>query len=179
MPFDIQDKYGLSTFLSGNCELSDIIQPTSNVNLNIILPGPIPPNPNELIASNKTYHMFEALKQQFDYIIIDTPPVGIVADALLLVSFADTVLFLVRHNYTRKQMLLNVLNTLYSRKVSNINIIINDLPISKNRFGSAYGYGYNYNYAYGYGYYHAGNEKQRNRIFDRIKKWLFDKHANA
>jgi tyrosine-protein kinase Etk/Wzc len=166
IPFNLSNDKGLSTYLSGNCELESIIQRTNNENLNIILPGPIPPNPNELIASQKTKELIHVLTQWFDYIVIDTPPVGMVADALLLIHYSDTNIFMVRHNHTRKSMFKQLISTLKKRNIENVNILINDLPLTNENsgYGYGYGYGYNYNYGYGYGYYH----KEKSSIFSKI-----------
>jgi tyrosine-protein kinase Etk/Wzc len=175
IPFNLTNDKGLSTYLSGNCELENIIHRTVNDNLNIILPGPIPPNPNELIASSKTEELISTLKQWFDYIVIDTPPVGMVADALLLINYSDTNIFMVRHNHTRKSMFKQMVSTLLKRNIENVNIVINDLPIANENYGYGYGYGYNYSYGYGYGYYHKEktnfvSKLLKNRFFNKQKK---------
>ncbi len=168
LPFGLKNDIGISTFLSNNCTLDKCINKTTNENLNIILPGPIPPNPNELIASNYTKELIENLVKDYDYIIIDTPPIGMIADALLLFKYADVKILMVRHNTTNKSMLHNIASTLTNRKIENVNIIINDLPVIKNKYGYgySYGYGYNHNYGYGYGYYNKQNIK--NNIFRKI-----------
>ncbi len=165
VPFDLTNNKGISTFLSGNDELEKIINTTSNKNLNVILPGPVPPNPNELIASPVTNEMIFNLKQWFDYIIIDTPPVGMVADAMLLFNFSDVNIFMVRHNYTRKAIFKQIVSTLKKRNIQNVNIIINDLPVAQSGYGYGYNYGYNYNYGYGYGYYNKEKPAFMDKIF--------------
>ncbi len=162
IPFSLTNNKGISTYLSGNCEIENIIQSTPNENLNIILPGPLPPNPNELIASSRTSEMISTLKNWFDYIVIDTPPVGMVADAMLLLNYSNVNLFMVRHNKTLKNIFQHIMNTFKKRNIPNVNIIVNDLPVPQN------GYGYNYNYGYNYGYGYYNNEKKNilNRIFE-------------
>lgn len=145
---------GLSNYLSGNCSLNDILLDTKEDNLKLILPGPIPPNANELIASERTEAMIIELKKQFDYIIIDTPPVGVVTDALLLLKLADIHLLITRHNFTRKQLFTRIIDIYRKKNVSNLAIIINDIPLNKNR------YGYGYYYGYDYGYYGKAERKK-------------------
>ena len=89
------------------------------------------------------------LKKDFEYIVIDTPPAGLVTDSVITMKFSDINLYVVRHNYTKRSM-LNIINNLHDTKqVENINIIINDYIVSS----SSYGYGYGYGYGNGYGYY--------------------------
>ena len=94
------------------------------------------------------------LKKKFDYIIIDTPPVGLVTDGVITMKYSDITLYIVRHNYTKKNM-LNMINNLHStNQINNTNIIINDYQIGSSSYGYGYGYGYDYSYGTnGYGYY--------------------------
>jgi len=142
---NIKAEKGLSSYLSGNAKLEDIILHTNFENLDVITAGDIPPNPMELIASEYTNNLFQALKQTYNYIIVDTPPVGMVADALLLVKYSDVNIFVVRHNYTLKKMLDKLVQNLHKREIQKVNVILNDVHLQRN-----YGYGYNYNYGYGY-----------------------------
>ena len=88
--------------------------------------------------------MFEELRKDFDYIIVDTPPIGIVSDALLLEQYVDKNVFIIRHNYSRKKMMTHLFSNLEKKNIQNINLIINDINLK--------GVGYNNNYGYGYGY---------------------------
>jgi capsular exopolysaccharide synthesis family protein len=145
---DLHTENGLSTFLSDQCELKDIIFETEVKNLWTIPSGPISPNPSELIASDKTKQLFKKLKKQFDYIIIDTPPIGIVADALMLEKYSDINLFIIRHNYTKKRILSNLLSSLAKKKIHNINLVINDINLKNRNYEYSYGYGYGNGYGY-------------------------------
>jgi capsular exopolysaccharide synthesis family protein len=147
---------GMSTFLSGNGKYEDIIRKTNIENLWFATAGPIPPNPAELIERNTMAEFLERARKQFDYIIIDTPPVAIVTDAMLLARLADTTLFVVRQRYTSKST-LNLVEEIYrSKEIKNAGIVVNDISMSGYYgYGLRYGYtmGYSYGYNYGYKYY--------------------------
>lgn len=87
-------------------------------------------------------------RQQYDYIIIDTPPMAIVTDAFALSGYADHIIFLIRQNYTPKSLLITAQDYYTSGKIRNISLVFNDVF----RSGPGYGYGYSYGYSYGYGY---------------------------
>ena len=149
--FNIDNMKGLSSYLINKSNLSETINSTEIENLNIITSGPVPPNPAELLNSDKMKNLISELKKDYDYIIIDTPPAGLVTDSAITMKLSDINLYVVRHKYTKKNM-LNVINDLYDNKqIKNINIIINDYHLSLDSYG--YGYGYSYGYGNGYGYY--------------------------
>ncbi len=141
---NIDGKIGLSTYLSENCNYVDIVQQTNTKNLFAISSGPIPPNPSELIASDKTNKLFEKLRKEFDYIFIDTPPVGVVADSLLLMEYSDVNLFVVRHNYSKEKLLFRMFKNFESKQLKNINIVVNDIKLSSRNYEYNYGYSYSY-----------------------------------
>lgn len=151
--FGLTNNTGLSSFLSNKDTLDNIIQTSvKSPNLDIITSGPIPPNPAELIASQKCEELFSSLKERYDYIIIDTPPLGLVTDAFLLMKFTDVNLFIVRQGVTNKNIFGGIIQDLANRNL-NASIIINGMELGKN-YGYRYGnYKYGYAYAYGYGNY--------------------------
>ena len=158
--FGLTNNVGLSSFLSNKEPLDNIIQHTSSIpNLDVITSGPIPPNPAELIASEKCNELFEELKKLYDYIIIDTPPLGLVTDAFLLMRYTDVNLFIVRQGHTNKNIFGNIIKDLADRGC-NVSIVINGVDAGK---GYGYHYGnYKYGYSYGYGYgsdYYGESEK--------------------
>jgi polysaccharide biosynthesis transport protein len=139
--FNLSNQTGVVNYLIKQKTLSEIINPTEIPNLDVILSGPIPPNPSELIISEAMKELIEELKQKYDYIILDTPPVGLVSDALELVQYADVTLYIVRQNYTKKDM-ITLLNTRVKRgELNNTSIVLNGYE-NKAKYGSAYGYGY-------------------------------------
>ena len=146
--FDIQNNVGLSSFLSNQCTTEEIIKKTEFENLDIILSGPIPPNPSELLNLDKMKELIDDLKKTYQHIIIDTPPIGLVTDGLIVMAHSDVNIYIVRQNFTTKEMVSNF-NNLIENNDLEMNLIIND--ISKD--SSSYGYGYGYGNTYGYGYY--------------------------
>jgi len=165
--FRITNANGLSSYLAKKCGIQDIINKTQIANLDIIASGPIPPNPAELLGSKRMEELIEDLKEWYDYIIIDTPPIGLVADGFYLMKYSDVNIYMVRHKYTRYKMLEKI-NTLFEEeKVKNMGIVINDLNFSDARY-------YGYNNTYGYGYYNSygyyEEEKAKKSIFGKITK---------
>jgi capsular exopolysaccharide synthesis family protein len=149
--FGIDNGKGVSTYLSGQSSMDEIIHTTKVTNLDFISSGPVPPNPAELISKPECGRLIAELKHRYDYVIIDTPPIGIVADALLIMKHSDINIFILRQNYSRKEN-LKVLNE-YQRKdaLKNVSILFNDAGRS---------------HTYGYGYY--DDEKQKRKLSDRI-----------
>ncbi len=146
--FGIESDEGLSSFLSGGSTFESIILKTKFANLDLIPSGPIPPNPTELIDSAKAEEMFKSLRNQYDIIIVDSPPVGLVADPLVLASFADHILFVVRYRTSRIRLIKQTLNDLTQKGIKKISIVANDVTLRTFGYGY-YGYGYHYGYAYG------------------------------
>jgi len=151
--FDITNDIGVSTWLIGRDNLDDVLNISKYDNLSIITAGPIPPNPSELISSAKTAELFISLKERFDYIIIDSPPIGSVSDTFHLASLADICLIIVRQNKTFKHMLEGTINDLKISSIKNISLVINDIGLKVN------GYGYFGKYGYGYGGYRRDKAK--------------------
>lgn len=142
---------GISNYLIGQGELNELIKPTAlSPNMFMISSGPIPPNPSELLSNGRLETLLTELRQQFDYVLIDTPPVGLVADATLLGPLVDTAFYVVRHEYTPRtnMRLLGELKEL--KKFKSLNIVFNGVNY---RNSNEYGYGYGYGYSYGKGYY--------------------------
>jgi succinoglycan biosynthesis transport protein ExoP len=157
--FNLTNQTGVVNYLIKQNSLSEITNTTIVPNLDVILSGPIPPNPSELILSDAMKDFVDELKQKYDYIILDTPPVGLVSDALELAQYADVTLYIVRQNYTKKDM-ITLLNTRVKRgELNNASIVLNGYE-NKAKYGSAYGYGYGYG-AYSNGYH----EEEKNTGF--------------
>lgn len=142
---------GVSGFLSGDLTLEQIIQRNKVENLSAIFAGSVPPNPPELMMRRVLMdELFDSLKQEFDYIIVDTPPIGRVADAFLLEKYVDEWLFVIRHNYSRLRNVSRILKDFEQREITKVSLIVNGIKQEKHLFG--YSGAYNYGYGYGYGY---------------------------
>lgn len=146
--FGLKNNIGVVSYLTGKASLDEIIQPSGKLpNFDIITSGPIPPNPAELIASDKCNTLFEELKERYDYIIIDTPPLFWVTDALLLMKYIDTSIYVVRQGVTEKKAFELVIKDLEQRQY-NVSLVVNGI-----KYQGTYGYRYSYAYgSYGYGY---------------------------
>lgn len=145
--FQIDNVTGVVNYLIGQKTIDEVIQSTHIPFLDVISSGPIPPNPSELLMGEAMKEMIEELKLKYDYIVLDTPPVGLVSDALELSQFCDATIYVTRQGFTKKGM-LGVVNEKHKRgELHNISILFNGF---KNDV--RYGYGY----AYGYGVYGEG-----------------------
>ena len=145
--FNVSNETGISTYLSNQSNYETIIKETYIENLHIAPSGPIPPNPAELIETNNMSTFFKNAVKEFDYVIVDTPPLALVTDAMLVSVYTNVNIFMIRQNYSNKQIFELINDIGYNKKIKNINLLINDLKVPKH-----YGYSYNYGYSYGYGY---------------------------
>lgn len=135
---------GISNFVtSNNKSLNDyILKVEGYENFDVLSSGSIPPNPTEILMSKKIREVFETLKSQYDYIIVDTAPVSLVTDTLLISKYADATIYVVRANKIDKEM-LRIPNELYrDKKLNKLTFVLNDSDVTK-------GYGYGYGYGYG------------------------------
>jgi len=148
----LHERKGITNYIVGNLDLQDVIYPVPDVdNLFVIPCGPVPPNPAEMLLSEKIEQLFSHLRTRFDAIIIDTAPVGLVSDAITLSRYADASVYIIRHGYTLKKQ-VQLIDDLYRKnKLPFLSIVINDIQ-AQGRYGGYYGYaGYGYGYGYGYG----------------------------
>lgn len=175
---------GLTNFLIGHTTDLSTLYKTINKfpGLHLYTSGPIPPNPAELIINNQMDPLFNYLKSNYDFIVIDSAPVGLVSDSFALNKFADATMFIVRQRYTLKKQLDFINDLKNDGKLNNMAIIVNDVNLTGRYgyygYGYGYGYGYMYRYGVGYGYnkYVYGNKKQKNGyglyFDDKVKlKW--------
>jgi capsular exopolysaccharide synthesis family protein len=152
--FGITNEEGLSNFLSGQVTLQQIIRPTEVYdNLHVITCGQIAPNPQELLSDDSLTLLFELLKKDFDYIIIDTSPIGIMSDAMILARYADITLYVVRQDYTPKDQIKYINELFRTKRLNNIGIVVNGIKDEKWN-GYSYGYG---SYKYYSKYYDDGD----------------------
>lgn len=145
---EVQNKKGVSNYLVGHRDLSELIQSTDVHPLfHVMTSGPIPPNPSELLGNGRLPQLLAELRLQYDYILIDSPPFGLVTDAALISDYVDSTLYLVRFNYTLTDHLKRIAELNRAKRFPNLTVIYNGV-----NYGAGYGYGYGYG-GYGYGYY--------------------------
>ncbi len=143
---------GVTHYLIGSAGAEEIIHPSSMHDKLFFIPsGPIPPNPAELLLQERTAELFAELRKAFDYVIVDTPPIGLVADALLLNPHITGALFLLREGVSKKGALQLIDDIYTQKKLQNLAIVLNGMG-AKGGYGYAYAYSYSYGYSYGYGY---------------------------
>ena len=173
--FNLSNEIGISTYLIGNNTFNEIITQTAVKNLSVAVSGPVPPNPAELLETQAMKNFISEARNNFDHIIIDTPPVAIVTDALLTEKFSDLTVFVIRQNYSHKDV-LEMLNDIYtSHKIQNLGIIVNDINVPGYYgyyYGYLYGYGYRYGYEYrygkSYGHDYYGDEPEKESFFKKL-----------
>ncbi|MFV9484343.1 polysaccharide biosynthesis tyrosine autokinase, partial [Christiangramia sp. ASW11-125] len=123
--FELNNDLGIVNYLIDQATIDEIIQPSKIPYLDVITSGPVPPNPSELLLTKKMDKLIDNLKKEYDYIILDTPPIGMVADALNLVKHADATLYLVRQDYTKRGMLETINQKYAKEEIKNISFVLN------------------------------------------------------
>ena len=157
--FKSNERYqGLTSFLSGNAELSDVICDTSIDNLMIIPAGQVPPNPTSLIQNDNFKSMIETVRGLYDYVIIDTPPLGLVIDAAILAHHSDASLLVVKAGADKRRTITKLKEQLEQSGSVFLGVILNKYDIHSDKYGSYGSYG-----GYGsYGNYGKSDEKSKN-----------------
>jgi tyrosine-protein kinase Etk/Wzc len=146
----LENDKGVSNLLVGHFSPSDVIKDTPIENLKVITAGPIPPNPSELILSSSFNYLIEYLKRNFDTIIIDNPPVGLVSDGVQILAIADVPLYVFKANYSKRNFANRVKELVEIQGVRNLNVILNGVKTGRKGYG--YGYG---------GYYEEALESKK------------------
>jgi len=143
-PSDLYNKLGIrglvgvSSLLINKASLDEITINSEVENLDIILAGQIPPNPIELISSKKTGELFEELRRKYDYVIIDTPPYGVLTDSFVLMKYADITLYVTRLGQVKKRMLLSSFDDIVAKKIENVHLLINGEIPKQGSYGKYY-----------------------------------------
>lgn len=153
--FNVENETGLSSYLIKQTPYKDLVKSTEISNLYVVPSGPVPPNPAELLETKELENFISQARKEFEIVIVDTPPYGVVTDALLVGRHSDANLFLVRQNHSEKDV-LELMNEIQVRQnLKNLGIVFNDLKL-KGYYRSGYKY-YNYNYTYRYGYIYGSD----------------------
>jgi tyrosine-protein kinase Etk/Wzc len=162
---------GITNFIVGRVNVQDIIVPVPEIqNLFVIPCGPVPPNPAEMLLDPKLKELFEYARRNFDVVIVDTAPVGLVSDAIILGEQADCTLYITRQNYTFKKQ-VGLIDELYRlKKLPRLSLLLNDVEIGRGYSGYYGNYGYGYGYGYGAGYFDEEGKKKKKGLFSRLIK---------
>lgn len=147
----VSSQDGMSTLITGKSSLKASIQKTEIENLHFVSAGPTPPNPSELLLQKEFEKLLEQLRKQFDVIILDTPPVGLVTDARLAMVKSDIQLYVVRADYSKRSFSKVINDLKSSNQFSNITVVLNAISSTP---------GFGYGYGYGYGYYDDGDKNK-------------------
>lgn len=142
---EIDGTVGLTNVLSGETSLDDATQEWNRGLLQVLPPGPLPPNPSEILGSKNMIDVLAALKSKFDMVIIDTSPLLAVTDAAVLTGYADGAILVARHGEATRDHVEAGANALHSVKGNLLGTVLNAVPVKKRG-----GYGYDYGYGYGY-----------------------------
>lgn len=143
---------GISSYLAGHEEDIDSLIINIDDNLDLIAAGPIPPNPNELLSKNRTGKLIDELKKRYDYVIIDSAPMGLVTDSFLLTKYVDATLYVMREGFTQKDSILFINNLIADKRIKNTAVVLNQATVGGLTGRYRYGYKYSYAYRYRYGY---------------------------
>jgi len=138
--FNVNNSIGMSTYLSGRNEIGEIISSTEYEHIDVITSGPIPPNPSELIMSEKLGSLINSLKETYDYVFIDSAPLGLVTDTMNLMKYADISLIIFREKYALKSFASDLNNLIERHQLDRIGLVLNGSDMTS----GAYGYGYGY-----------------------------------
>ena len=141
--FRVGNEKGMSTLLTGQSALDEVLLDSGEANLSIIPAGPKPPNPSELILSERLQELIEVLTLQYDYVVLDTPPVGLVTDAMIVMKQADISLLVAKAGYTQKELIRNLDKLVRQHQLEHVGIVLNGTELNK-RSGYGYGYGDSY-----------------------------------
>lgn len=162
---------GISDYLIGSVTLEQALTRDSRYKFDILTVGTIPPSPNELLKSDKMKELMEYLKREYCYIVIDTSPIGLVADAFNVMEFTDMIIYSVRCGKTNKKLFKNTVNNLFQNGVTNIRYVFNDVNFHKLEYSRYYSnyygaYGHYGNKYYGYyGYGRGGNGEKKDSAY--------------
>ena len=150
---------GISDYIfRDDLKWKDTVQKSGN--LDFIVSGTIPPNPTELLASEKFMNLIKEVKNQYDYVIIDSAPTLLVADTLQFSKIVDLTLYAVRANHSTKSLLAYIKTLKESEKFNQIGLVLNSVGF-RSMYGYNYSYEYGYKYGYNYGYGYGYNEDSK------------------
>jgi capsular exopolysaccharide synthesis family protein len=142
--FNVTNRQGLNDYLSGKLEIKDLVRHSDDVGIDYIISGEKTSAVINVLEAKKLHELIQALKEKYDYVLLDTPPVIAVSDALYVAKLADGVVFLVAQNIARKTLVREAIQTLQNNKVKIIGTVLTQVNLKTGE----YGYGYDYSYKY-------------------------------
>jgi capsular exopolysaccharide synthesis family protein len=147
--FGLEKDNGVSSYLVGQQDISSIIKRDIVEGLDVITAGPVPPNASELLLSDKVNHLIDFARQNYDLVVLDTPPIGLISDAVVLINKCDAGIFVMNVKFARKQAVRFLEEIVEKNNLSNVGIALNNIKVHRWKYYSKYGYSYAYNYGYG------------------------------
>ena len=174
----LENGLGASNYLIGDCEAEDIFIRDTPFGFDFVRAGTIPPNPGELVHTDKLVETIRKAREEYDYIIIDTSPIGLVPDAYAIIEQSDLCLFVIRCMQTNKAFCKQTLEQM-SEVVDTpekVQLVLSDIPTEgRHSYGSGYGYGYGGYGGYGYGY---GGDNGKSKRYGKLYGKLYGKFIN-
>jgi capsular exopolysaccharide synthesis family protein len=172
---DLKRKMGITNYIIGMADLNEMLVPVEGFDNFFVIPcGPIPPNPAELLLDPRLNELMRLVKQEFDVVILDTAPIGLVSDAVHLGQYADCTLYIVRRGYTPRKLLSMIEDLYREKRIPRVSLLLNDVKFRTGYFGGYYeGYGYGYgSYGYGHdgGYFEREPNGKRVSVFKKLRK---------
>jgi tyrosine-protein kinase Etk/Wzc len=177
--FKKQNLSGISSYLVNQKDWRESVIHSEIPNLHIILAGPVPPNASELVLSSRVDDLIRELKEEYEFIIIDTPPLALISDSLVLMNKVQLGLFVMNTQKATKQGVRFLEDTLEQNEISHVTLLLNNIKQNRWRYyyskyaykygyGYVYGYGYGYGdgYRYGYGEYNENSENSKKKSTD-------------
>jgi len=166
----VENEVGMSGLIVGEFKLEECIRNSEIPSLDFITAGPVPPNPSELLLSDRFKELVAELKSTYDVIIIDNPPIGLVSDGVNILSEADIPIYIFKSHYSKRNFAFRVKELFDMQQITKLNVILNGV---KNVSG-----GYGYGYGYGYGLYHDNNYYVEEKKPSRSWKCFFRKNKH-
>jgi tyrosine-protein kinase Etk/Wzc len=153
------NEHGMSTLIVGHSSLEQCVKSSEIEGLDFITAGPVPPNPSELLLSVRFREIQEELKEIYDVIIIDNPPIGLVSDGVRILTESDIPIYVFKANYSKRNFALRVKELFEMKQIDRLNVVLNSVDMSRS----------NYGYGYGYGYYEEEVGGKRRGILSKLK----------
>ncbi len=173
---DLKRKMGITNYIIGKASFNELLIKVSGIDDLYVIPcGPIPPNPSEILLDGKLDELMKEVSDNFDVVIMDTAPIGLVSDAITLNRFSNCTLFITRQGYTFRKQLGLVEDLYLNKKLPNLCLLINDVKADGGYYGGYYGGGYGYYGGYGYGkhsdYFESESSGRSKPFAARLRSW--------